>query len=89
MLTSQGIAAPHSSRLSAAAAAETKASYRGCVKWKEAKAALVKRAPIERSKVSGAPSPLTAPKVKRAEPSAEQENLAGTTLSVVAVSSRL
>jgi hypothetical protein len=48
------------------------ANYRGCAKWKEAKAALAKRAPIERTNVGGAPSP---PKAKQAVPSAEQENL--------------
>jgi hypothetical protein len=42
------------------------------VKWKEANAALTKRASIERSKVGSAPS---APKANQAVPSAEQENL--------------
>jgi hypothetical protein len=32
------------------------ANYRGCCKWKEAKAALVKKSPIEHKKVSGAPT---------------------------------
>ena len=40
-------------------------SYRGCVKWKEVKAMLDKRAPIEHSKVSGAPSPPYTQKAKR------------------------
>jgi hypothetical protein len=48
------------------------ANYRGCTKWKEAKAALAKRAPTERSRVGGAPSP---PNAKQAMPSAQQENL--------------
>lgn len=49
--------------------------YSICVKLKEAKAALAKRAPFERSKVCGAPSPSTAPQAKRVELSAEQESL--------------
>jgi hypothetical protein len=48
------------------------ATYRGCAKWKEAKEALAKWAPIERGRVGGAPSP---PKAKQAVPSAEQEDL--------------
>jgi hypothetical protein len=47
-------------------------NYRGCAKWKEAKAALAKRAPNVRGSVGGAPSP---PKAKQAVPSAEQEDL--------------
>jgi hypothetical protein len=50
---------------------KSRANYRGCTKWKEAKVALVKRAHIERNKVSGLPIPTT----KLAEPSAEQESL--------------
>ena len=50
------------------------ASYRGCEKWKEAKAALARRAPVNRSKGRGPSSP-PAVQVTRAEPSAEQEKL--------------
>jgi hypothetical protein len=32
------------------------ANYRGCVKWKDAKAALAKHAPLDHSKGSSAPS---------------------------------
>jgi hypothetical protein len=48
------------------------ASYRGCVKWKEAKAAVAKRAPEDVRK-SAARS--AAPKAQRAGPSAEQTDL--------------
>jgi len=51
------------------------ANYRGCAKWKEAKAAHAKRAPIVRSKVGSAPSPPVTPKAQRSEPTAEQERL--------------
>jgi hypothetical protein len=44
-----------------------------CVKWKETKAALAKRTPVERSKDGSSPS-LAAPKAKLAELSGEQEN---------------
>jgi len=50
------------------------ASYRGCVKWKEAKAALAKQAP-ERSRKSVATAQPAAPKAQRADPSAEQKKL--------------
>jgi hypothetical protein len=50
------------------------ANYRGCIKWKEAKAALAKRAP-ERSRKSTATGKPAAPKAKRAKPSAEQMDL--------------
>jgi len=52
-----------------------KANYRGCAKWKEAKAALAKRAPFVRSKAGSAFSPSVAPKAQRPEPNAEQERL--------------
>jgi hypothetical protein len=45
------------------------------VKWKEAKAALAKWAPVGRSKGGGSPRPPTAPKAQWAEPSALQESL--------------
>jgi hypothetical protein len=51
------------------------ANYRGCAKWKEARTALTKRAPTDRSKVGGTPSPPSAPKAKQAVPSAEQQGL--------------
>jgi predicted nucleic acid-binding Zn-ribbon protein len=51
------------------------ASYRGCAKWKEVKAALAKWAPTEHSRVVDPPSRPTVPKAKRTEPSAEQESL--------------
>jgi hypothetical protein len=47
------------------------ANYRGCIKWKEAKAALTMQAP-EHSLKSAATSELAAPKAQRAGPSAEQ-----------------
>jgi len=50
------------------------ANYRGCVKWKEAKAALAKQAP-ERSQKSVATAQPAAPKAQRAGPSAELKNL--------------
>jgi hypothetical protein len=51
------------------------ANYRGCAKWKEAKAALAKRALIVRSKMGSAPSPPVTSKAQRPEPTAEQERL--------------
>ena len=50
------------------------ANYRGCVKWKEAKAALAKEAP-ERSRKRVATDQHAAPKAQRPGPSAEQKNL--------------
>jgi hypothetical protein len=50
------------------------ASYRGCVKWKEAKAALAKRAP-EGVRKSAATSRSAATKAHRAGPSSEQTDL--------------
>jgi hypothetical protein len=47
------------------------ASYRGCAKWKEAKAALAQKTPIAHKKVCGAPTRTTKP----VEPSAEQQSL--------------
>jgi len=60
------------------------------VKWKEAKAAIAKRAPAERNKLGGAPNPLAAPKENRRShpPSRRIWGPAGTT-SVEAVSSKL
>jgi len=48
------------------------ATYRGCAKWKEAKAVLAKRSPVGRNKGRGTPSP-PAVQAKWAEPSAEQK----------------
>ena len=58
------------------------ASYRGCIKWKEAKAALAKRAP-EGVRKSAATSQSAAPKAQGAGPSAERRIWArvGTTSS--------
>jgi hypothetical protein len=50
------------------------ASYRSCVKWKEAKAALAKRAP-ESVRKSAATNRYAAPKAQQAGPSAEQTDL--------------
>ena len=50
------------------------ANYRGCVKWKEAKAALAKQAP-KRDRKNVATSQPDAPKAQRAGPSAEQMDL--------------
>jgi hypothetical protein len=47
------------------------ADYRGYGKWKEARAAIAKRAPVEGTKVCGAPSPTNDPKAKQADPTAE------------------
>ena len=49
-------------------------TYRGCIKWKEAKAALAKRAP-ERVRKSAATNQSAAPKAQGAGPSAEQTDL--------------
>jgi hypothetical protein len=50
------------------------ANYRGCIKGKEARAALAKQAP-EHSRKSDAVSQPAAPKAQRAGPSAEQMDL--------------
>jgi len=50
------------------------ANYRGCVKWKKAKAALAKQA-LDRGRKSAATTHLTAPKKQRAVPSAERMEL--------------
>jgi hypothetical protein len=51
------------------------ANYRGCSKWKEAKAAAAKRAQGERSRRDGVSTRLPAPKSAPAKPSPEQEKL--------------
>jgi hypothetical protein len=51
------------------------ANYRGCSKWKEARAAPAKRAQGERDQKDGVSSRLTAPKSVPARPFSEQENL--------------
>jgi hypothetical protein len=52
------------------------ANYRGCVKWKEAKAALAKRAPGQGPKGKNfATGKFQAPKAKQAEPSEGQMKL--------------
>jgi hypothetical protein len=50
------------------------ANYRGCVKWKEARAALAKRAPEQGPKSTSTGHPV-ASKAQRARPSAEQMDL--------------
>jgi len=50
------------------------ANYRGCVKWKEAKAAIAKQAP-ESSRKSVATGQPAEPKAQRAGPSAERMDL--------------
>jgi hypothetical protein len=52
-----------------------KANYRGCLKWKEAKAALVKRGQPERRQAICAPGRPAAPQPARAVPTAELESL--------------
>jgi hypothetical protein len=47
------------------------ANYRGCAKWKEGKAALARKARVERNK---ADVTANAPKEKEVEPSAEQKS---------------
>ena len=49
-------------------------SYRGCIKWKEARAALANQAP-ERVRKSATTGHRAAPKAQRAGPSAEQVDL--------------
>jgi hypothetical protein len=51
------------------------ANYRGCSKWKEAKAALAKQVPKQRTRTSGANGQPAANKVVMPQPSAEQESL--------------
>jgi hypothetical protein len=64
------------------------ANYRGCSKWKEAKAAAAKRAQGERSRKDRVSTRLPAPKSAPAKPRRNLA-LAGTTLSEAAASSRL
>jgi hypothetical protein len=49
-------------------------SYRGCIKWKEAKVAIAKLAPLGVRKIA-ATSHSAAPKAQRAGPSAEQTDV--------------
>jgi len=51
------------------------ANYRGCVRWKEAKAALAKRTPEQGRRMIAQSKPAAAPKANRAEPFAEQMDL--------------
>jgi len=52
------------------------ANYSGCVKWKEARAALAKRTPERgRKKMFASSKPAAAPKANQAGPSAEQMDL--------------
>ena len=51
------------------------ANYRGCAKWKEAKAALTKRTPAPRVHTNGATGRSASAQATRAEPSAEQKSL--------------
>jgi hypothetical protein len=50
-------------------------NYRGCSKWKEAKAAAAKRAQGERSRKDGVSTRLPAPRLAPAKPSPKQEKL--------------
>jgi hypothetical protein len=50
------------------------ANYRGCPKWKEARASLVRRA-LERGRTGITPSKPAAPKARQVQPSAEQRGL--------------
>jgi len=59
--TTPVVALPHGNSPSAVAAGETTANYRGCVKWKEAKAVLAKQAP-DRGRKSATTAHLTARK---------------------------
>jgi len=52
-------------------AGKHRANYRGCVKWKEAKAALAKQAP-QRAPRNAAKGHPASPKTQQAGPSAEQ-----------------
>jgi hypothetical protein len=52
------------------------ANYRGCSKWKEAKAALAKQLPNQRTRTTGAAVQPAANRVVTLEPSAEHESLA-------------
>jgi hypothetical protein len=68
------------------------ANYRGCSKWKEAKAAAATRAQGERSRKDGVSTPLSAPKSDSALsllPNRRNLAQAATTLSEAAASSRL
>jgi len=51
------------------------ANYRGCVRWKEPRAALAKRTPERGRKMVASSKPAFAPEANRAEPSAEQMDL--------------
>jgi hypothetical protein len=51
------------------------ANYRGCSKWKEAKAAHAKQVPNQRSRTSGAAVQPAANRVVTPQPSAEQKSL--------------
>jgi len=51
------------------------ANYRGCAKWKEARAALAKRTPEQGCKMVASSKPAAAPKANRAESYAEQTDL--------------
>ena len=72
--TSPVDALPRGSSLCAVAAGKPHSELRGCVMWKEAKAALAKQAP-ERSRKSVATGRPAAPKAQRAGPYAEQRKL--------------
>jgi hypothetical protein len=67
-------AVPRENSLSAVAGGNQIANYRGCIKWKEAKAAPTKQAP-EHARKRAATGHPAAPKAQRGEPSAEQMDL--------------
>jgi hypothetical protein len=59
------------------------ANYRGCAKWKEAKAALTKRTPAPCVHMNGATGRSASAQETRAEPSAEQKSLGPESCHVV------
>jgi hypothetical protein len=67
---SGGCSAPRGQPQCCSCGGNQTAKYRGCVKWKEAKAAFAQRSP-EKSHKSTATRYPAAPKAKRAGPSAE------------------
>jgi hypothetical protein len=71
---SSGCPAPRGQPLCCSCGGNHTANYRGCVKWKEAKAAIAKRAPVLGSKNTATSNPA-APNATQARPSAEQMDL--------------
>jgi hypothetical protein len=71
---SGGCPAPRGQPLCCSCWVNHTANYRGCVKWKEAKAAIAKRAPVLGSKETNTSNPA-APNATHTGPSAEQMDL--------------